>query len=115
MQLEPVTVWFDYGTAQLTPEAQNAIGVAVERVKKAQQSFRVRAMVSAHTDAAEARNEDPNLSRMRAEAVRAELIVDGMHDIDVNIYARGGNEPAVATAPGAREQMNRRVEIRFVD
>ena len=115
LQLDPVTVWFDYGSAELSLESQNAIGAAVERAKKARQSFRVRVLVTGHTDEAEARNEDPNLSRMRAEAVRAELIVDGMHDIDINVDARGGNAPAVPTTLGVREPLNRRVEIRFVD
>jgi outer membrane protein OmpA-like peptidoglycan-associated protein len=113
IELAPVTVFFDHGDANLDPGAQALVADAIARVKKARTHFRVHVKLTGHTDSAEARSEDPNLSLRRAEAVRTELMRARIPAIDIDIAGRGANEPAVVTEPGAREPGNRRVDVEF--
>ena len=51
------------------------------------------------------------LSIRRAQAVRSELIRDGVPANIIEIHGYGESNPLVPTAKGVREPQNRRVEI----
>ena len=51
------------------------------------------------------------LSLRRANAVRDELVREGVAASDISIVALGESHPMVPTADGVREAQNRRVEI----
>ena len=51
------------------------------------------------------------LSVRRAEAVRAELVRNGVPRDAITVQGFGENRPLVPTAQGVREPQNRRVEI----
>jgi outer membrane protein OmpA-like peptidoglycan-associated protein len=53
------------------------------------------------------------LSQRRADAVKAELVRQGIPANEIVTHAKGESEPLVPTANGVREPSNRRVEIVF--
>jgi outer membrane protein OmpA-like peptidoglycan-associated protein len=53
------------------------------------------------------------LSVRRAEAVKAELVGQGIGGATVDVLARGELDPLVVTPDGVREPQNRRAEIVF--
>ena len=53
------------------------------------------------------------LSQRRAEAIKAELVKNGVPANEISVVAKGESQPLVPTADGVREPQNRRVQIVF--
>ena len=107
-------VFFDWDRATLTPRAREIVDDA------AASSTRVHVTtieVDGYADTSHAqpgaRGHDYNLqlSRRRADAVRAELVRDGVAAGAIAVHGYGDTHLLVPTGPDAREPQNRRVEI----
>lgn len=101
-------VFFDFDKATLT-EAARSVVVSAAAVAKENQSARLQ--VNGYTDTSGTREYNLALSRRRAEAVRAELIANGVAESRISIAAFGKENLRVQTADGVREPQNRRVEV----
>ncbi|MCR9071312.1 MAG: OmpA family protein [Alphaproteobacteria bacterium] len=104
-------VYFDFDSDAITPDAQVKIDALVAEMRTLQN---ITLFITGHTDRAGSNEYNQALSARRAANVRAELERQGMTTGDVEdmeIDARGEQNPAVETADGVREPLNRRVEI----
>ncbi|NQV55761.1 MAG: OmpA family protein [Rhodospirillales bacterium] len=103
-----VELYFDFDRALLTKPAS----LAVSKVAKAYRNGApVRIILNAHTDRAGPRPYNTRLSRLRGETVRRRLIELGVPNQMISIFAWGETRPKVVGVDGAREPLNRRVEI----
>jgi OmpA-OmpF porin, OOP family len=102
-------VFFDFDKADLKPDAANIVNQAAQNFPKTAGVTRIEA--TGHADRAGSDTYNQRLSQRRAEAVRAELIRQGVPANQITIAAKGEREPLVQTADGTREPQNRRVEI----
>jgi len=102
------TVYFVEGTQEFTADSQAAVDGILAAIAKRPVAD---VTVVGHTDTvgSEAFNDD--LSRKRAEVVRAGLIDKGLAPENVVAIGRGKREPMIATGDGVSEPRNRRVEI----
>ncbi|HYD14193.1 MAG TPA: OmpA family protein [Allosphingosinicella sp.] len=108
----PFIIFFDSGSVHLD-QADSAIldnAVAVIR------NFDVRSIeISGHADRVGSDRDNVELSRRRAEAVRAALLARGMsRRIEVTIVAQGESQPLVETGDGVSHAENRYVTIMLV-
>lgn len=101
-------VFFDFNRASLTPEARTIVKAAVD---DAEQSGLVSVRVTGHTDTVGSERYNLALSIKRAEAVKAEMVRDGLNGAQIAIEGRGFHNPLVPTGPGVREPQNRRAVI----
>ncbi|MXV43832.1 OmpA family protein [Saccharibacter sp. 17.LH.SD] len=108
-------VFFDWDSSELTSTARSIVATAARNSTSAQFT---RIQVNGHTDSSAAggssqRGKEYNLalSLKRANAVRAELIRDGIAAGLISVKGYGDSEPLVARGPNSREPQNRRVEI----
>lgn len=107
-------VFFDWDKADLTPRAKSIVETAA---KASTQTQVTRIEVNGYTDNSAAhpgtRGQAYNmkLSVRRADAVKAELIRDGVPGGVIVTKGFGETHPLVATGPDTREPQNRRVEI----
>jgi outer membrane protein OmpA-like peptidoglycan-associated protein len=101
-------VYFAFDKAALTPEGKRVIAEAAQAFKK---HGAARVAVTGYTDLAGSDAYDLDLSRRRAEAVRADLVKEGVPSDAIGVAWRGKQDPRVPTADGVREPRNRRVEI----
>jgi OmpA-OmpF porin, OOP family len=108
MAPENYTVYFDFDKSTITPAAQGVIDQVLSDARAHSPSS---ISVTGHTDLAGTADYNMALSLRRADAVRAELVHGGVPADKITVAGRGMSEPAVPTAPGVREQRNRRVEI----
>ena len=101
-------VFFDFGKSDLTPAAQDTIA-------KAANAYRTKGgaqiKASGHTDRAGTEAYNMALSLRRANAVKDQLVRDGVAASDISVVGLGESQPMVPTADGVREAQNRRVEI----
>jgi outer membrane protein OmpA-like peptidoglycan-associated protein len=101
-------VFFDFDKSDLTPAAQDTI-------RKAAAAYRTKGgaqiKASGHTDRAGTEAYNMALSLRRANAVKDQLVRDGVAASDISVVALGEGQPMVPTADGVREAQNRRVEI----
>ena len=107
-------IFFDWDKSFLTPRARQIVAEA------AQNSTRVQTTnieVNGYADTSHAlpgrRGQDYNLrlSLRRADAVRAELVRDGVPSSVIAVHGYGDTHLLVPTGPNTREPQNRRVEI----
>jgi hypothetical protein len=103
-------VFFDFDRSTITTVAQGTIRQAANDAKVGRVT---RLQVTGHADRAGADAYNMALSQRRAEAVRAELVSNGVPAEQITVQARGESEPMVPTADGVREPQNRRVVISF--
>lgn len=103
------TVFFEYGSADLTSESQQAMASIVENITR-RSAPAVR--LEGHCDRAGTRPNNEAMSQRRAEAVRDLILAAGVASDLVLVEWFGEARPAVDTADGVREPRNRRVEIR---
>jgi outer membrane protein OmpA-like peptidoglycan-associated protein len=103
-------VFFDFDRSTITTVAQGTIRQAANDAKVGRVA---RLQVTGHADRAGADAYNMALSQRRAEAVRAELVRNGVPAEQIVVLARGESEPLVPTADGVREPQNRRVVISF--
>jgi len=101
-------VFFDFDKSTLTAAALGTIqrAAAAYRTKGGAQI-----KASGHTDRAGSEAYNMALSLRRANAVRDQLVRDGVAEKDISVVALGESQPLVPTADGVREAQNRRVEI----
>ncbi len=102
------TVFFDFNRSNLTPEARSVIK---EAVASAEQMGMVRVRVTGHTDTVGSETYNFSLSVRRAEAVKAEMVHDGLSPNQIAVAGRGFRELRIPTGPGVREPQNRRAII----
>ncbi len=107
-QARSYLVFFDFDSSKLTPEAKQIVGSAAS---DALQGKSTRIDVTGHTDRSGSDKYNQALSVRRAEAVRRELVADGVADSEIVTRGVGEADPLVPTADGVREPQNRRVEI----
>ncbi len=101
-------VFFDWNQAALTARATQVVGQAAA----ASHSQNVTTLdVSGYTDTSGTPQYNMGLSMRRAQAVAAQLVVDGVSKSEIQINAYGETHLLVPTGPGVREPQNRRVEI----
>lgn len=108
VQPKEFLVFFDFDSARLTPEAQNIVRSAAESAKE---SGTARIVLTGHADRAGPADYNVGLSQRRAEAVKDELVRQGLSAAEIITQAKGETQPLVPTADGVPEPQNRRVEI----
>jgi OmpA-OmpF porin, OOP family len=101
-------VFFDWDKADLTDRARAIIGEAAQASQKLQVT---KIEATGYTDNTGTPQYNLKLSVRRAQAVKAELIKDGVPANIIDIKGLGEANPLVPTAPQTREPQNRRVEI----
>lgn len=107
-------VFFDWDKADLTGRAREIVATAAQASTHVQTT---RIEVNGYTDNSSARpgaagqKYNMGLSLRRANAVKAELVRDGVPANAVDIHGFGEQNPLVPTGPNTREPQNRRVEI----
>lgn len=104
-------VFFDWDKATLTPQGRDVIRQAAANAKIGKIN---RIVSTGHADTSGTAAYNVDLSKERAEALRAALIAEGIPGANIGTEWKGEAEPMVATADGVREAQNRRVEIVFV-
>jgi outer membrane protein OmpA-like peptidoglycan-associated protein len=103
-------VFFDWDKSNLDAEALAA-------VQRAADAYRTKGgaqlTATGHTDTSGPENYNLALSLRRANAVRDQLIKDGVKPEDISVVGKGKAQPLVQTGDNVRERQNRRVEIVF--
>ncbi len=101
-------VFFDWDKYNLTDRARQIIAEAAANSTKVQYT---RIEVNGYTDTSGTPKYNLGLSIRRANAVKAELIKDGVPANAITTQGFGDTHLLVPTGPGVREPQNRRVEI----
>ncbi|CAA7612985.1 OmpA family protein [Magnetospirillum sp. SS-4] len=101
-------VFFDFDKAAVTPEADRVIQQAAAAAKS---TGAARIDLTGHTDTSGSDKYNQALSLKRAEAVKAQLVRQGVPAGQIITVAKGESSPMVKTPDGVREPQNRRVEI----
>jgi outer membrane protein OmpA-like peptidoglycan-associated protein len=101
-------VFFDWDKATLTDRARQIIREAADNSTHVQYT---RIEVNGYTDTSGTPQYNMGLSVRRANAVKAELIKDGVPANAITTQGFGETHLLVPTGPGVREPQNRRVEI----
>ncbi len=101
-------VFFDWDRADLTSRARQIVATAASA---SQSGGTTKIEVNGYTDLSGTPAYNQKLSVRRAEAVKVELVRDGVPAGEIGIKGYGETNPLVPTAPGVREPQNRRVEI----
>jgi len=85
--------------------------VVQQAVQTARTSGMVRIVVTGHTDTVGSMAYNQRLSERRADAVKTEMVREGLNAGDISTIGRNFSEPLVPTGPGVREPQNRRAVI----
>jgi outer membrane protein OmpA-like peptidoglycan-associated protein len=101
-------VFFDFDKSNITGAAAAVVRAAAASVKAGNA---VHLTVTGHTDTVGAAAYNQALSERRAEAVKAELVKDGVDGGEVTTMGVGKTGLLVPTADGVREPQNRRAVI----
>ena len=101
-------VFFDWDKAELTDRARRIVKDAADNSVHVRYT---RIEVNGYTDTSGTPQYNQGLSIRRAEAVKAELIKDGVPVSAISTKGFGETHLLVPTGPGVREPQNRRVEI----
>jgi OmpA-OmpF porin, OOP family len=101
-------VFFDFDRADLTAEAQEVVASAAQTAKA---TGMVRIVVIGHTDTVGSVAYNLRLSQRRAEAVKSQLVADGIPAVGIATVGKGFSDPLVPTGPNVREPQNRRAVI----
>jgi fibronectin-binding autotransporter adhesin len=108
MAAKTFVVYFDFDKSDLTPEARGIIRQAADTYR---QTGSATIKIDGYTDLAGTAKYNVGLSKRRADAVRAELVKDGVGANAVAEAWHGKDDPAVPTPDGVREPRNRRVTL----
>jgi outer membrane protein len=101
-------IFFDFNQSTITAAAARTIRTATDTVKSG--GF-AHIAVTGHTDTVGSAAYNQKLSERRADAVRRELVADGIPSGEITISGVGKTGLLVPTADGVREAQNRRAEI----
>jgi len=104
----PLTVPFDFDSAAINTAGQKVIDWVLSEYSKHPDDY---IAVTGYADRAGSEKYNMALSLRRANAVRAALIAGGVSAERITVAGRGESEPAVPTADGIREAVNRYVLI----
>jgi OmpA-OmpF porin, OOP family len=104
----PEAVLFDFGSAELRPEAGAALAAVVELIR---QHPGTRAEVAGHTDSVGAAGFNQSLSLARAGAVVDWLVDHGVPRDRLRPVGYGATRPVAGNANDEDRRRNRRVEI----
>lgn len=108
VDLRRFVVFFDWDRSNITAQAAQTIRQAADAYRAGNNT---RITASGHTDRSGSDQYNMGLSLRRANAVKAELVRDGVPAANIVVLGRGETMPLVQTADGVREPQNRRVEI----
>jgi outer membrane protein OmpA-like peptidoglycan-associated protein len=103
-------VFFDFDRANVTETAATTIRQAANDAKAGRAA---RLNVTGHADRSGGDDYNMALSMRRANAVKDQLVREGVPADQIAVVGRGESQPLVQTADGVREPQNRRVEIAF--
>jgi outer membrane protein OmpA-like peptidoglycan-associated protein len=101
-------VFFDWDKSDLTDKALDTIGRAAQAYRS---KGGARVTATGHTDTSGPAGYNMALSLRRANAVKDQLVHDGVRAEDISVIGLGETSPMVPTGDGVREAQNRRVEI----
>lgn len=101
-------LFFANDQATLSPDSEVVVR---EAAAAARANPDARVTVAGHADTTGNRTYNQVLSQKRAEAVRAELLNDGLSPASVVVVGRGEDSLLVSTRDGMHAPKNRRVEI----
>ncbi len=101
-------VFFEWDKADITSESARTLQEAANTAKAAPVT---RIVATGHADRSGTERYNMALSLRRASVVKALLVREGVPENQIVILGRGERENLVPTADGAREMLNRRVEI----
>ena len=101
-------VFFDFDRSTITATAATTIKQAAADAKAGQKT---RIGVTGHADRSGSDAYNMALSLRRANAVKDQLVREGIPAANITVVGRGESQPLVQTADGVREPQNRRVEI----
>lgn len=105
------TVYFDWDKADIRSDQKRELDMFLAEMKKIEP---VTLFIEGHADTSGPPDYNDELSRRRAESVRAELVSQGMtvgEIKDLQLQAKGEDAPAVQTGDGVKEERNRRVVV----
>jgi len=103
---------FDFDRAEIRPEARPILNQAAERLAQCP-GERVR--VEGHTDAIGSDSYNQDLSQRRARSVRDYIVSRGVSRGRIEAAGFGESQPIATNDTPEGRQLNRRVEIRFLD
>ncbi|HEY6717504.1 MAG TPA: OmpA family protein [Reyranella sp.] len=101
-------VFFDWDSSRLSPASLNVITQAVTAFRS---TGNARITATGHTDTSGSDDYNMALSLRRANAVKNELVRQGVPADAVAVVGKGESQLLVQTGDGVREPQNRRVEI----
>ena len=104
----PFNVFFDFGAASLTDDAQSLLDSIMADLTKRPDA---KIVVSGHTDTVGSDAFNFALSEQRAEAVAAFLAANGVPEDAISLSAYGQNNLLVPTGDGVKNAQNRRAAI----
>lgn len=107
-QPQSFELYFNLNSAQLTPEARTIVQQAAASAREGNITH---IAVTGHTDTTGTASYNQRLSERRAEAVKAELVRDGVPADEIVTRGVGEQQLAVPTADRVNEPRNRRVVI----
>ncbi len=103
-------VYFEFDSAELTPQGRAAIAAAARDLQRSRVS---QIEVAGHTDRAGTEGYNAALSNERARAVAEELAALGVPPNRIRTQGLGESEPVVPTPDGVPQPQNRRAVIDF--
>lgn len=106
----PEAVLFDFGSAELRPEAEAALAAVVDLFARRPKA---RAEVAGHTDAVGSAGFNQSLSQQRATAVVDWLVAHGVPRDRLHPVGYGATRPVAGNATDDDRRRNRRVELTF--
>ncbi len=104
-------VFFDFNKFNINAGGENVLDAVSDEIKTRAALKAVN--VTGHADRSGSRSYNQRLSLKRANAVRQELIAQGVDAALIAVDARGEDEPMVPTGDNVREPANRRTTITF--
>ena len=75
----------------------------------------VKVFITGHTDTVGSHSYNQGLSERRAEAVKDEMVTEGLDGSQISTVGKSFDDPLVPTGPGVREPQNRRAVIALGD
>ncbi|MBX2890821.1 MAG: OmpA family protein [Saprospiraceae bacterium] len=105
-------VYFDFGKADLTPEANRVLDSLVAQLKAEPKYLHIR--ITAHTDSIGSPTANENLSKRRATAVRTKLLQRGLLAPQIEVAGQGERQPVAPNATEEGRQKNRRATLEIM-